>query len=98
MATGNNGKDRDTREKTETTARVAFDLTPAMVEEINRILDVTDLGSKPEVFRRAFTLLRIHVDAAREGRKIYMVDPEQPSDRYLITLPFTVSSPKETKE
>ena len=90
MATTNTGNER---EKAETTARVAFDLTPAMVEEVNRILDLTDLGSRPEVFRRAFTLLRIHVDAALRGREIYMVDPQRPNDRYMISLPFTVKTP-----
>ena len=75
------------------TNRVAFDLMPAMVEEVNRILDLTDLGSRPEVFRRAFTLLRIHVDAALRGREIYMVDPQRPNDRYMISLPFTVKTP-----
>jgi hypothetical protein len=80
------------------TTRVAFDLTPAMVDEVKRILDLTDLGSKPEVFRRAFTLLRIHVDAAIRGREIYMVDPERPNERYMITLPFTVKTPTSTRE
>jgi hypothetical protein len=89
MGTANTKNDRS---KSEVTARVAFELTPAMDAEVTRILNQTDLGSKPEVFRRAFTLLRIHVDAALRGREIYMVDPEKPADRYLITLPFTVSS------
>jgi hypothetical protein len=93
MASTNAGK-----EKADTATRVAFDLTPAMVEEVNRILDLTDLGSKPEVFRRAFTLLRIHVDATLRGREIYMVDPGKPNDRYLITLPFTVKSPRSAQE
>ncbi len=95
MATTNTG---DEREKTETTARVAFDLTPAMVEEVNRILAITDLGSRPEVFRRAFTLLRIHVDATLRGREIYMVDRQRPNDRYMITLPFTVKMPHVAQE
>jgi hypothetical protein len=93
MAGTNAGKDR-----ADTPTRVAFDLTHAMVEEVNRILDLTDLGSKPEVFRRAFTLLRIHVDAASRGREIYMVDPEKPNDRYLISLPFTVKSARVAQE
>lgn len=79
------------RTSTEAPTRVAFELAPAMAEEVERILAVTDLDSKPEVFRRAFTLLRIHVDAAVRGREIYMVDPDQPNERYLITLPFNVA-------
>jgi hypothetical protein len=82
----------------EAATRVAFDLTPAMVEEVNRILDLTDLGSKPEVFRRAFTLLRIHVDAAIRGREIFMVDPQRPNDRYVISLPFTVKTSPSVQE
>jgi hypothetical protein len=95
MRNASTGKERA---KVETSPRVAFDLTPAMVDEVNRILDETDLGSRPEVFRRAFTLLRIHVDAALRGREIYMVDPERPNDRYMISLPFTVKSPKSGRE
>ena len=86
-AMANTGKEQD---KLEATARVAFDLTPAMIDEVRRILELTDLGSKPEVFRRAFTLLRIHVDAALRGREIYMVDPDKPNERYMITLPLTL--------
>ena len=84
--------------ETETLPRVAFDLTPAMEDELQRILSLTDLASRPEVFRRAFTLLRIHVDAARDGRRIYMDDPNNPNDRYIITLPFNVTSePRNTE-
>jgi hypothetical protein len=89
---------KNEKAKSESTTRVAFDLTPAMENEVNRILDQTDLGTKPELFRRAFTLLRIHVDAALRGREIYMVDPEKPTDRYVITLPFTVSCAKQWPE
>ena len=72
------------------TRKIAFNITPAMNDEVERILSVTDLESKPEVFRRAFTLLRIHIDAYQRGRETYMVDPDTPNDRYLITLPFSV--------
>ena len=78
------------QEKTEGSTRVAFELTPAMADEVERIMAMTDLPSRPEVFRRAFTLLRIHVDAASQNRDIYMVDPAHPGERYLISLPFTV--------
>lgn len=88
----------DERGRLETGARVAFDLTPAMADEVSRILNVTDLGSRPEVFRRAFTLLRIHVDAALRGREMYMVDPQRPNDRYLVSLPFTVKCPDRREE
>lgn len=68
--------------------RVAFNMAPAMAAEVDRILKITDLGAAPEVFRRAFTLLRIHVDAARKSQHIYLHDPANPSDKFVITLPF----------
>ena len=71
--------------------RVAFDMAPAMAAEVDRIMSVSDLSKAPEVFRRAFTLLRIHVDAALQGQQIIRVDPANPSERYLITLPFVVN-------
>jgi hypothetical protein len=82
----------------ESTSRVAFDLTPAVAAEVERILKLTDLGSKPEVFRRAFTLLRIHVNAAIEGKKIFLVDPANPEEKYIITLPFNVATDKTNTE
>ncbi len=76
--------------------RVVFEMTPPMIAEVERILSVCDLGKAPEVFRRAFTLLRIHVDAALRGQQIIQVDPENPSERYIITLPFVVRKPEES--
>lgn len=72
-------------------ARVAFEMAPALAAEVNRIISISDLKRPPEVFRRAFTLLRIHVDAALRGQQIVQVDPANPSERYLITLPFVVN-------
>lgn len=71
--------------------RVAFAMSPAMSAEVDRIISISDLNKAPEVFRRAFTLLRIHVDAAIRGQQIIQVDPGNPSERYLITLPFVVN-------
>lgn len=68
--------------------RVAFNMAPAMATEVERILKITDLGSAPEVFRRAFTLLRIHVDAACKNRRVYLLDPANPAEKLVITLPF----------
>lgn len=95
MTTKNSGGER---EKTDTAGRVAFELTPAMLEELKRIREMTDLASNPEIFRRAFTLLRIHVEAAARGREIYMVDPKKPGDRYIISLPFTVKQSAGSQE
>jgi hypothetical protein len=72
------------------TTRVAFDLSPAVIKELERIMTLTDLGTKSEVFQRAFTLLRIHINAAIKGRKIFIIDPDHPSEKHYITLPFQV--------
>lgn len=70
--------------------RVAFDMTEAMTAEADKILAATDLATYPDLFRRAFTLLRIHVDATRDGKEI--VRQEIGSDvRDIIMLPFTVT-------
>ncbi|MEM8668757.1 MAG: hypothetical protein AAGG48_14650 [Planctomycetota bacterium] len=70
--------------------RVAFNLTNAIEKELNRVQDVTDISSKPEIFRQAFRLLCLHVDAASRKREVYMVDPDQPDKKLLIVLPFSV--------
>jgi hypothetical protein len=70
--------------------RVSFDLSEQMERELQRVLEVTDLATRPEVFRRAFTLLRIHLDAKREGRDIYIQSRENPHEKWMITLPFNV--------
>ena len=70
--------------------RVAFDMSPAMQAEVVRIMRAADLTSIPDVFRRAFTLLRIHVDAAQRNHQVFQVDPNKPSEKMLIVLPFAV--------
>ena len=69
--------------------RVAFNMTPALKKEVERIMGVSDLASAPEVFRRAFTLLRIHVDAALLDQTVCV---EGDGEKYRITLPFAVSA------
>lgn len=83
---------RRTKANKKVPEKVAFHLSPALADEVKRILQVTDLGTSPEVFRRAFTLLRIHVDASLKDQRIYIADPSESSEKYIITLPFTVRS------
>lgn len=73
---------------------VVFYMSDAMAKEATRVIAMTDLSTLPELFRRAFTLLRIHIDAAvrnlvvvvgrRETVKTTGADDKQ------ITLPFKV--------
>lgn len=74
--------------------KIAFEVTSRMLDELNRVLFVTDLKDHPDIFCRAFTLLRIHVDAAQKGHQIFIVDPQHPEERRTITLPFSVSQGK----
>ena len=70
---------------------IEFNMTPEMSYEVDRIMKLTGLRYKSEVFQRAFSLLRIHVDAAINNQKIIRVDAFEPDDtskRYTITLPF----------
>jgi len=64
-----------------------------MAAEIENIIDTTGLSSPPEVFRRAVSLLRFHVDAAAHGREIYVVDPDRPNKRERVSLTFNVRQP-----
>ena len=75
--------------------RVAFRVTPAMSREVQQIINETELTSAPALFRSAFTLLRIHVDAAKSGQQIYLADSSTPEEKTLISLPFFVEQQSE---
>ena len=79
-------------------SHVEFSISPAMAAEIDHIIDTTGLSSPPEVFRRAVSLLRFHVDAAARGREIYLVDSENPSTREIVSLPFNVRQTTEEEK
>ena len=78
--------------------RVTINPSPALEAEFKRLLSITDLGTRREILRRGITLLRIHVDAAVNGKDILLVDAENMDwDTFpfqnvsRITLPFKVS-------
>ena len=64
---------------------VQFDITRRMQSEITRILSITDIASVPDVFAKAFTLLRIHIEAAVIGQTIHRSDGTE------IVLPFQIN-------
>ena len=51
--------------------RVSVDLTEAASKEVDRICRTTGLTTA-DVFRNAFTLLRIYVDGKADGNKMYI--------------------------
>ena len=69
---------------------VHFTMTSAMTVQYQKILDHTDLPGKTALFRAAFTLLEIHVEAAMRGQEMFRVDPDRPDCRDRIVLPFVV--------
>ncbi len=71
-------------------SRVGFNMTPEVLKEVERIIEISDLVSKADVFRKAFSLLRIHINAAAKGQEICRMDPKEPDYRYIIMLPFDV--------
>ena len=64
---------------------INLNLSTAMQAEVQKVLDCTDIGTSAEVFRRAFTLLRIHLKARQEGKTIKIIE-----DDLEMTLPFNV--------
>lgn len=71
---------------------IEFDMTDAMSAELTRLMRVLNMPGY-EVFCKAFTLLRIHVEAARQGMPIYRFQKDgyrYPQPRDLIELPFKV--------
>lgn len=56
--------------------KISFNITDELAEEAERILGLTELDSVPQLFEKAFTLLRIHVDAHQKGHTIKEVSPE----------------------
>jgi len=70
--------------------QITIDLTSAARDEVQRIINATSLKSAPEFFRKAMTLLRIHVNAAQGGKEIVIIDPQKPDSCNNIVLPFDV--------
>ena len=71
-------------------ARIVIDLTEAATTELDRLINTTGMESRVEVFRRALTLLRLHIGAAASGHEIRLVDLKQPDNHRIISLPFRV--------
>ena len=68
--------------------RVTVDLTPAAVQELDRIKKSTG-ATTADLFRYAFTLLRIYVDEKDRGRELRIVDPSNDGIQTRIELPIT---------
>lgn len=71
--------------------RIEFDTTDAMAAEITRMMRVMECPDA-EVFRRAFTLLRIHVNAALAGESVFLESDKFVGGKRRVELPFAVKT------
>jgi hypothetical protein len=69
--------------------RITIDLTPAAVTELDKLRVLTGLTTA-DLFRYAFTLLRIYVQAKEEGQEVRLVDPKGGGTTTRLELPITV--------
>lgn len=66
--------------------RVTIDLTPAAVAELDLVKNITGITTA-DIFRHAFTLLRIYVDERQKGNFLMSFDPNE-DERTRIELPI----------
>lgn len=57
--------------------RLSFEITPELNEQLEDIADQVG-GTKTEVFRKAIALMRVAVDARRDGKKFGVAEKGQP--------------------
>jgi hypothetical protein len=68
--------------------KVVLNLTPEAAALVDDLMKQLNLRSRPEVFRRALTVLRIHVDADKEGRDVVLVNRKDDRDRQLVSAKY----------
>lgn len=73
--------------------RVTIDLTPAAVKEVDRLRELTGLTTA-DMFRHAFSLFRIYVEAKQRGQEVQLIDPEREDSITRLELPVVISSTK----
>lgn len=72
--------------------RVTIDLTPAAASEVDRLRELTGLTTA-DLFRNAFSLFRIYVQARERGEEMCIVDPvDNNAIRTRLELPVVLSA------
>ena len=71
--------------------RVTIDLTPAAASEVDRVRTITGLTTA-DVFRYAFSLFRIYVDAKQRNHELQIVDPSGDDRAKQIELPISIAA------
>ena len=77
------------RRHVQKTKRVSVDLAPAASAEIDRMRATTGLATA-DLFRHAITLLRIYLDARRDGKEFRIVDPSNLGDQVRLEMPISI--------
>lgn len=65
--------------------RLSFEITPELNREIEQIADQVG-GSKTEVLKKAIALMRVAVDAKREGKKLGIAEKSQSLTTEIVGL------------
>ena len=70
--------------------RITVDLTSAAADEVDRLKSMTGLTTA-DLFRSAFSLFRIYVEAKSRGQQLCIIDPENDNAvRTRVELPVVV--------
>ncbi len=70
--------------------RATIDLTPAAAQEVDRLREITGLTTS-DLFRTAFSLFRLYVQAREQGNALCIVDPEDENAiRTRLELPIVI--------
>jgi hypothetical protein len=81
---------KQNEEKLDKGRRVTIDLTPAAVKELDRLRKLTGLTTA-DMFRHAFSLFRIYVEAKERGQEMQLVDPKHEDNITRLELPVIIS-------
>ncbi len=69
--------------------RISLDLTAAAASEVDKLKTLTGLTTA-EIFRHAFSLLRIYVQARKNGQEIRIVDPRNNGAQTRLEFPIDI--------
>lgn len=72
--------------------RITIDLSSAAVEEVDRLREITGLTTA-DLFRNGFSLLRLYVEARRQGQGLAIVEGNRLDEIVTrIEMPIAISS------
>jgi len=72
--------------------RISLDLTQAAAAELDKLRLLTG-QTTADLFRYAFTLLRIYIQARQDGHEIRIIDPKDTGTQTRLELPIAVTLP-----